>query len=809
MDAISTPGETGEPLDSAQTPTGRTPSALGVRLKERRIAAAMSQHALSRASGVERSTITKLESGAYGSTDPDTIVALAKALDCPPADLCPPSELLGSAFFGPETAPAAPPAGEVMIPRIRIRPSPLNPRRLFDEKALADLAASLVAAGQLQNLLVRPDPENAGDYLLISGERRWRAAGINIERGVWPADHALRCMVMDVDDVQHRLLAITENLQRVDVAPMDEAETYREMIALGDWDTARIAAHIGKTPRHVQLRLALLTRLDEQVQAALRDKDIQLAHARALTAAPAALQRLLFDRMMRGDPSLRRAEDIAAQIRAATFPASRALFPLDAYQGERADDAVTGETLLLDAEKAKELQVAAIKDRVAELQTRYAWVEIKEHNDFWTPGGADRIVPLADRPPGDDVGPDGIGAVVRIDGYLTVTIFEPLIILPQPAAPPAHTEEPAPAQPSTARETMASRPDPIAAVSPERRLYALQAKTRALQAAMLVHPDAWLHQLALALMGCQAVADIVAAPPRPENAVVAPEVAAVLQRYRTQLGGDEVFLPMSAEWPYLSLARSGSNAYSTSVEASALTVLPRLQAMGVDALSHLLAALTASRCGTRHLPMRLNLGDDPLVLATVASIGADVALSPQPLDAAYLETLTADQLERLAADTGACTDVEEFSALTRKGQYTLILDHMAANDVRHIPPEMRFADVTTTLDALRAEAEGEAEETPACCITGLPDTVDEGTVARLARAAAQLPEFGRLGLSLEARGATLSLLKQTHGETPETYSAEAFDDGFKRLAITDAKPSHIASFVRIWLDEHSSQESAQ
>lgn len=702
MDAFSAPGETGEPLDSAQSSPTAAPSALGRRLKELRTAAAMSQRALSRASGVVQSFISKLESGEAAKAAPDIIVALAKALDCPPVDL------LGEAFAA---APSAAPAGDVMIPRNRIRPSPLNPRRLFDEEALSDLAAGLASVGQLQNLLVRPDPENAGDYLLIAGERRWRAAGINIERGVWPADHAMRCMVMDVDDVQHRLLAIVENLQRVDVAPMDEAETYREMIALGDWDTAKIAARIGKTPRHVQLRLALLSRLDEPVQAALRNGDIQLAHARALTAAPAALQRLLLDRMMRGDPSLRRAEDIATQIRTATFPASRALFDLTAYQGERADDAVTGEVLLLDTEKAKELQAAAIKARVAELQARHAWVEIKEHNDFWTPGGADRIVPLSDLSPVEDVGPEGIGAVVRIDGYLNVAIFEPLVILPKPAAPPPPAEEPEPEpeQPHTVREAPVSRPDPIEAVSNVRRLYALQAKTRALQAAMLVHPDAWLHQLALALMGCQAVAGIVAAPPRPENAVVAPEVAAVLQRYRTQLGGDQVFLPMSAEWPYLSLARTGSDAYSTSVEASALTVLPRLQAMGVDALSHLLAALTASRCATRYLPMRLNLGDDPLVLATVASIGADVALSPQPLDAAYLETLTADQLERLAADTGACTDVEEFSALTRKGQYTLILDHMAANDVRHIPPEMRFADVATTLDALRAEAEGEAD----------------------------------------------------------------------------------------------------
>ncbi|KAA0571105.1 ParB/RepB/Spo0J family partition protein [Azospirillum sp. Sh1] len=807
MDTPSNPGSAGEHPDLAQK---GAPSPLGVALKARRTERALSQRALARASGVPQSVISALETGANATAEPATVEALAGALDCAPDDLTsapPPPEPTPA----PADTPPAPQAtGAQLIPHSRLKRSHLNPRKLFDDAALDDLAASLLADGILQNLLVRADPEVPGDYLVIAGERRWRSAGRNIERGHWTADHPIPCLVVEADEVKHRLLAIVENLQRVQVDPLDEAETYREMLSYGEWDTAAIAGAIGKSSRHVQLRLALLNRLDETAQQALRTGEINLAAARALTAAPLPLQRELLDRISRGDPSLRRSEDIAAQIKASLFPASRALFPLESYQGETSSDAINGETLLLDIEQARELQQAAIDRTVEKLRSRFDWVNVMRHNDWWEPGGGDRIIYAADRP--DSAGADlPRGAVVRVGGNLEVKIFKDLVAVARPSSPavsaPDDGQPSAPADNTanwqaafpTTHTAAPAPPDPVGAVSIERRILAKRAKTRALQTALFVHPDAWMHQLILALLGCRDVCGIAAPPPRWETAVVAPEVSAVLRRFRDQLGGDDAFLPMSDEWPYLSLARDDE--HSTSTTLAALALLPHLQALPADESLRLLSALTASRCSTPWIPMRPNLGDEPLVLAAATAVGADIGLSPSPIDETYLDELTADQLERLAWDIGATRDIEAFSALNKKERFRLVLDFIAANDVRHVPAEMTFGTASDIETALLSEPDDKPEEASTCTITGLPKEVPAEAIGQLAAAVARLPEFGRILLPLEARGATLSLMKQTHGEAPEIYTAASFDDGFKRVAIADAKPSHIASFIRVWLEE--------
>lgn len=809
MDTPSNPGRAGEHPDLAQK---GAPSPLGIALKARRTERALSQRALARASGVPQSAISALESGTQATAEPATVEALAGALDCTPDDLTsappPPEPTPAPVPADPPPAPQA--TGAQLIPHSRLKRSHLNPRKVFDDAALDDLAASLLADGILQNLLVRADPETPGDFLVIAGERRWRSAGRNIERGHWTADHPIPCLVVEADEVKHRLLAIVENLQRVQVDPLDEAETYREMLSYGEWDTAAIADAIGKSSRHVQLRLALINRLDETAQQALRTGDINLAAARALTAAPLPLQRELLDRISRGDPSLRRSEDIAAQIKASLFPASRALFPLESYQGETSTDTGNGETLLLDIEQARELQQAAIEQKAEKLRRHFAWVSVMRHNDWWTPGGGDRIFFAADCP--DSAGADlPRGAVVRVGGNLEVTVFEDLVIVARASSltvPASDDTQPSAPADSTANwqaafptAPTAALPDPVGAVSIERQILAKRAKTRALQTALFVHPDAWMHQLTLALLGCRDVCHIAAPPPRLETAVVAPEVSAVLHRFRDQLGGDATFVPMSGEWPYLSLVRDDEHSLSTT--RAALALLPHLQALPADESLRLLSALTASRCSTPWISMRPNLGDEPLVLATATAVGADVGLSPSPIDTAYLEELTADQIERLAWDIGATRDIEAFSALNKKERFRLILDFIAANDVRHVPAEMAFGTASDIETALLSEPDDKPDETPACTITGLPAGVSTESIAQLTAAVARLREFGLILLPLEARGATLSLMKQTHGETPEIYAAIAFDDGFERRSMADTRPSHIASFIRVWLEEQT------
>jgi ParB family chromosome partitioning protein len=105
----------------------------------------------------------------------------------------------------------------------QIRPDPANPRKAFDQDGLDELEASIVADGLGEPLLIRADPEQAGGFMLIAGERRWRAIGQAIAHGDWPAEQPVDCMLREVDEAQARRLALVENLQRRDLKPVEEA----------------------------------------------------------------------------------------------------------------------------------------------------------------------------------------------------------------------------------------------------------------------------------------------------------------------------------------------------------------------------------------------------------------------------------------------------------------------------------------------------------------------------------------------------------------------------------------------------------
>ncbi|MCA6303672.1 MAG: ParB/RepB/Spo0J family partition protein, partial [Phenylobacterium sp.] len=265
--------------------------------------------------------------------------------------------LLGEAPAPAKAAAPAPdrpagPRGLVDLPWNAIEPSPLNPRRTFDEAAIAELADSIAAAGLLQNLVVRPvsgDPAAPGGWWLISGERRWRAVGHLVETGRAAPDHPMPCRVVVADDREHLRMAIVENLQRQDVAPLEEAEAFAALRA-GGWGTDEIAAAVGKTRRWVQLRLSLVDRLVEPAQALLRQGVITAEQARALATAPAERQA----EILKSPP--RTADEVRRRIRGDDgVPATRARFALALYDGPRWEDD-RGETWLLDRHAVRALQ---------------------------------------------------------------------------------------------------------------------------------------------------------------------------------------------------------------------------------------------------------------------------------------------------------------------------------------------------------------------------------------------------------------------------------------------------------------------
>ena len=130
----------------------------------------------------------------------------------------------------------------------RIEPNPGQPRTIFDEAALAELAGSIREHGVLQPILVRPLGDNR--YQLVAGERRWRAsklAGLTV----------IHALVEEIDDDTALEIAIIENLQREDLSPLEEAAMYDRMIHEHGYSIRKLADKLGKDKGYLENRLRL------------------------------------------------------------------------------------------------------------------------------------------------------------------------------------------------------------------------------------------------------------------------------------------------------------------------------------------------------------------------------------------------------------------------------------------------------------------------------------------------------------------------------------------------------------------------
>lgn len=161
------------------------------------------------------------------------------------------------------------PEGFTSLPHHLIQIGALNPRKSFDGIALLELADDIQARGLKQNLLVRPtaplaDGSPCAIHELVAGERRWRAIGLLIERGDLDPNWPIPVKVEALDDKAHALAALLENLQRVDLSPLEEAAAFDQLVNMNGWSTAQVAEKVSKTQRFVQLRLQLLKLTDDQ-----------------------------------------------------------------------------------------------------------------------------------------------------------------------------------------------------------------------------------------------------------------------------------------------------------------------------------------------------------------------------------------------------------------------------------------------------------------------------------------------------------------------------------------------------------------
>ena len=192
----------------------------------------------------------------------------------------------------------APASGLLEVAAVEITPSPYQPRRNFDEAALAELAASIAAQGVLQPLVVRNKAQ--GGYELIAGERRWRAAQ---QAGMQMVPVVLK----QVSDREASTIALVENIQREDLGAMEQAAGLERLRSEFDLTQQELADVVGKSRVAIANSLRLL-KLGSTARGLLERGSIDVGHAKAILALSGSDQDSAAQRIYDAGLSVREAE---------------------------------------------------------------------------------------------------------------------------------------------------------------------------------------------------------------------------------------------------------------------------------------------------------------------------------------------------------------------------------------------------------------------------------------------------------------------------------------------------------------------
>lgn len=266
------------------------------------------------------------------------------------------SALLGEVEETPVTAGAA--GGLRDIPIELIHRNEKQPRWVFPEEEIEELAASIREKGVLQPILVRPAPEMDGHFEIVAGERRWRASQ---KAGL----HALPALVRELNDIQMLEIGVIENVQRTALSPIEEANAYQQLVEIHGRSAAEVADAVGKSRSHVANLIRLLA-LPEMVRHYLMSGQLTAGHARALlgTPDPQALAEIVIAKGL----SVRDTEQLARKASAGESPAKAA-------RPAPVKDTDT-QALEVDLSEALGLTVEVIdRGGVGELRVRYASLE--------------------------------------------------------------------------------------------------------------------------------------------------------------------------------------------------------------------------------------------------------------------------------------------------------------------------------------------------------------------------------------------------------------------------------------------------
>ena len=185
----------------------------------------------------------------------------------------------------------------------KIIPNPTQPRTQFDDEALAELAESIKQLGVIQPITVKKSGE---EYIIISGERRWRAAQmVGVER--------LPAYIRDVDDENLHAMALVENIQRQDLNAIEIALGMQRLIEECGLTQEAMADKVGKKRSTVSNYMRLLN-LPDEVQLALKEGLISMGHAKAIAGMAKEQQVVALKRCLKKSLSVRQMEELARKM---------------------------------------------------------------------------------------------------------------------------------------------------------------------------------------------------------------------------------------------------------------------------------------------------------------------------------------------------------------------------------------------------------------------------------------------------------------------------------------------------------------
>ena len=192
----------------------------------------------------------------------------------------------------------------VEVPLALIRPNPYQPRKHFDEKSLNELAASIKSHGLIQPVVLVEDVDG---YILVAGERRWRASKLAKLK-------TIRAVIASLDEAQMRQHALIENIQREQLNIVELAQAYEELINLHGLTQEELATVVHKSRSHITNTLRLL-QLSKKTLGALLENRITAGHAKVMVGLSEKEQKVIVDSVYGQKLSVRETEQMIKRIK--------------------------------------------------------------------------------------------------------------------------------------------------------------------------------------------------------------------------------------------------------------------------------------------------------------------------------------------------------------------------------------------------------------------------------------------------------------------------------------------------------------